>query len=174
MKIEDSFYIGYITKTKGLKGEIQVYFEFDEPETLELKTMFAEINGKLIPYFVSSYKLNTNNTGYFFLDDVDSIEKAEKLVRKKLYLPNELKPDTSQDELTYKGLEGFVVIDEKHGELGEISEVHEYPQQFIATVPYRFREIMFPLNDEIIKSIDDEQGIIEVSLPDGLLDIYLE
>ena len=34
---EEAFYIGYFTKTKGLKGEIQLYFEFDEEEkTLEV------------------------------------------------------------------------------------------------------------------------------------------
>ena len=47
MKIEDCFYIGYITKTKGLKGEVQVYFEYEEPADLPLDSVFAEINGKL-------------------------------------------------------------------------------------------------------------------------------
>ena len=63
--------------------------------------------------------------------------------------------------------------DKNHGELGEIIEVHEYPQQYIATVPYRFREVMFPLNDEIIQSIDEEQKILYIRLPDGLLEVYL-
>ncbi len=173
MKIEDCFYIGYITKTKGLKGELQVYFEYNEPEDLEMESLFAEINGKLVPYFVSSCKLQNNQTGYFFFDDVDSIEKAEKLIRKKLYLPLSLKPEADPDDITYMDLKGYIVHDESHGELGEIIEVHEYPQQFIAVVPYRFREIMFPLNDEIIKSIDPEEGIVEVSLPEGLISVYL-
>jgi 16S rRNA processing protein RimM len=173
MKIEDCFYIGYITKTKGLKGEVQVFFEYEEPDDLELETLFVEINGKLTPYFVSSYKLQNNQTGYFFFDDIDTIEKAEKIIRKKLYLPNNIKPEADPDDLTYKDLKGFIVHDQKHGELGEIITVHEYPQQFIAVVPYRFREIMFPLNDEIIKAIDAEEGVITVSLPEGLLEVYL-
>lgn len=173
MKIEDCFYIGYVTKTKGLKGEVQIFFEYNEPDDLELETVFAEINGKLIPYFVSSYKLQTNQTGYFFFDDIDTIEEAEKLVRKKIYLPNSIKPEADPADFSYKDLKGFIVHDEVHGELGEIIEVNEYPQQFIAVVPYRFREIMFPLNEEIIKAIDVEEGLMEVSLPEGLLDVYL-
>ncbi len=173
MKIENCFYIGYITKTKGLKGEVQVFFEYDEPQDLRLETLFAEINGKLVPFFVSSYKLQTNQTGYFFFDDIDTIEQAEKLIRKKLYLPNNLKPEVDPDDFSYKDLKGFLVHDKIHGELGEIIEIHEYPQQFVAVVPYRFKEIMFPLNDEIIKSIDVEEGIIEVVLPEGLLEVYL-
>lgn len=172
MKIEDSFYIGYITKTKGLKGEVQVYFEFDQFEDLELDSVFLEINNKLIPFFVSSYKIQANKTGYFYFEDVDTIEKAEKLVRKKVYLPNEKMPEREEGEFFYTDLKGFIAHDENHGELGEIIEVHEYPQQFIAVVPYKSTEIMFPLNEDIIKEIDEEAGIVKVILPDGLIEIY--
>lgn len=173
MKIEDCFYIGYITKTKGLKGEVQVFFEYDEPEDLPLKTVFLEINGKLIPYFVSSSKLNNNQTGYFYFDDIDTIEKAEKLVRKKIYLPNSQKPERDEDEFLITDLKGFIVHDEHYGELGEIVEIHEFPQQYVAVVPYKSREVMFPLNDDLIVSIDEENGILEVHLPEGLIDVYI-
>lgn len=172
MKIEDGFYIGYITKTKGLKGEVQVYFEFDQFEDLELDSVFLDINNKLIPFFVSSYKIQANKTGYFYFEDVDTIEKAEKLVRKKVYLPNEKMPEREEGEFFYTDLKGFIAHDEKHGELGEIIEVHEYPQQFIAVVPYKSTEIMFPLNEDIIQEIDEEAGTVKVLLPDGLIEIY--
>lgn len=174
MKIEDCFYIGYITKTKGLKGEVQVFFEYDEPTDLTLDSVFLEINGKLVPYFTSSYKLQNNQTGNFFFDDIDSIEKAETLIRKKIYLPNSLKPVRNDDEFLISDLKGFIVYDKTAGELGEIIEIHEYPQQFIAVVPYKFKEIMFPLNDDLILEIDEEEGILKVDLPEGLIDLYLE
>ena len=41
MQKEEAFYIGYFTKTKGLKGEIQLYFEFDAYEELDLDVLFA-------------------------------------------------------------------------------------------------------------------------------------
>lgn len=174
MNIEDCFYIGYITKTKGLKGEVQVYFEFDEPEDLTLDSVFAEINGKLVPFFVSAYKLQNNKTGNFYFDDIDTIEKAEALVRKKLYLPNNLKPVRDEDEFLITDLKGFIVHDKLAGELGEITEIHEYPQQYVAVVPYKNKEIMFPLNDDLIVEIDEEKGILRVALPEGLIDLYLE
>ncbi|WP_256010989.1 ribosome maturation factor RimM [Desertivirga xinjiangensis] len=173
MKIEDSFYIGYITKTKGLKGEVQIFFEFPDYEDLEFDVVFVELSGKLIPYFVSASKIQSNSTGNFYFEDIDTIEKAEKLVRKKLYLPNAKMPERQDDEFYYTDLKGFIVKDEHYGELGEIIEVHEYPQQFIAVVPYKFREVMFPLNENIILNIDEDNGILEVSLPEGLIDIYI-
>lgn len=173
MKIEDCFYIGYITKTKGLKGEVQVYFEYEEPGDLTLDSVFAEINGKLVPFFISAFKLQNNQTGNFYFDDVDTIEKASALVRKKLYLPNEMKPVRDEDEFLITDLKGFIVFDETAGELGEIIEIHEYPQQFVAVVPYKFKEIMFPLNDDLIMEIDEDKGILKVNLPEGLIDLYL-
>ena len=173
MKIEDCFYIGYITKTKGLKGEVQIFFEYDEPADLLLESVFAEIDGKLVPYFVSTYKLQSNQTGNFYFDDVDTIEKAQTLVRKKLYLPETLKPVRDDAEFLITDLKGFIVHDKTVGELGEIIEIHEYPQQFVAVVPYKFKEIMFPLNDDLIVEIDEEGGILKVDLPDGLIDLYV-
>ena len=107
-------------------------------------------------------------------DDIDTIEKAEALVRKKLFLPNKLKPLRDEDEFLITDLKGFIVHDEVAGELGEIIEIHEYPQQFIAVVPYKFKEIMFPLNDDLIVEIDEENGILKVDLPEGLIELYLE
>jgi 16S rRNA processing protein RimM len=173
MKIEDYFYIGYITKTKGLKGEVQVYFEYDEPELLTLDPVFVEINGKLVPYFISSFKLQNNQTGNLYFDDIDTIEKAELLVRKKLYLPEKLRPVREENEFLITDLKGFTVHDKTAGELGEIMEINEYPQQFIALISYRSKEVMFPLNDDFILEIDEENRTLKVELPEGLIDLYL-
>jgi len=96
------------------------------------------------------------------------------LLKKKLYLPIAQKPERDENEFFYTDLKGFTAIDETLGELGEIIEVNEYPQQFIATVLYKGTEILFPLNEDFIIEIDDEEKILTLGLPEGLLDIYLE
>ncbi|MNL22168.1 16S rRNA-processing protein RimM [compost metagenome] len=173
MTQEEAFYIGYITKTKGLKGELQLFFEYDAPELLDLDVVFAEINGKMVPFFVAAYKLQQNSTGNFYFEDIDHIDKAQALVKKKIYLPLAKMPDRSDEDFHYNDLEGFVVSDETHGELGEIVAVNEYPQQFVATVLYKGTEIMFPLNEDMIIEIDEDEETLLVDLPEGLLDIYL-
>lgn len=173
MKIEEAYYIGYITKTKGLKGELQIYFEYDAPELLDLDVIFAEINGKLVPYFVAAAKLQQNGTGNFYFDDVDHIDKAQPLVRKKLYIPLTKVPDRSDEDFHYNDLKGFTVSDENHGELGEILEINEYPQQFVATINYKNKEVLFPLHDDMIVEIDEDEKTMLIELPEGLLDIYL-
>jgi 16S rRNA processing protein RimM len=170
MTTEDYFRIGTVTKTRGLKGELQIYVDFDGLNDIDFTAVFFEVSGKLVPYFVSAIKYPMANTAYLFLEEVDHIDKAAMLVKKDLYLPNKLKPVKNPDEFTLMDLKGFMAIDETHGELGEITDILEYPQQIIASV----REVLFPLNTDFIKGIDMEGGEVYIDLPEGLLDVYLE
>jgi 16S rRNA processing protein RimM len=174
MKIEDCFHIGSILKTKGLKGEIQMYVDFDGLDNIDFNAIFVEIAGKLIPFFVESVKYHQNGQAYMYLEDVDTIEKASPLVKKDVYLPNKLKPKKKKSDFTLKDLIDFTAVDENEGELGKITAIHEYPQQLIAAVTYKNCEVLFPLNEEIIIAIDVVKEIVTVDLPEGLLDIYLD
>lgn len=172
MAFKGNFYIGYISKTRGLKGELQLFFEFEDYQALELDVLFLEIDRRLVPFFVNQYKMHSNRTAYVFLEDVDHIDKAQPLVRKQVYLPDSKMPERDPDDFRITDLKGFIVHDQTHGELGEVIAIHEYPQQYVAVVPYRFNEVMFPLNDQIIRSIDQENKLLHVDLPEGLIDVY--
>lgn len=174
MKHEEAFYIGYVTKTRGLKGELQVFFEADRYDQLDPEVVFVDQAGKLVPYFIASLKIQANSTGYLFLDDVDHIDKAQPLVKKKLYLPLDEKPVPDADDFSFTDLKGFTVIDQTRGTLGQIAEVHVYPQQFVAALLYQEKEVLFPLNEDFIAAIDHQAAILETNLPEGLLEVYLE
>lgn len=174
MSTENHFRIGSILKTKGLKGEMNIYVDFEGLEKIKFDAVFIEIAGRLVPYFIGSIKYTTKNAAILLLEDVDTIEKASALTKKDLYLPEKLKPKKKKSDFTLADLKGFVAIDENHGELGEITEVLTYPQQTLASVAYQNKEVLFPLNEVIIKGIDAKAGELYVALPEGLLDIYLE
>lgn len=174
MKAEDCFRIGTVLKTKGLKGEMQLYIDFEGAEKIKITSLFLDIAGKLVPFFVESVKFNQKNSAYLYLEDIDTIEKAAMLVRKDIYLPNKAKPKKKKEEFTLKDLKGFIAVDIYEGELGEIIEIHEFPQQLIAAVNYKGNEVLFPLNESIIKGIDVVKNVVSVDLPEGLLDIYME
>ncbi|MGM1430639.1 ribosome maturation factor RimM [Sphingobacterium lactis] len=174
MTIDHCFYIGYISKTRGLKGEVQLFFEFEDYMDLDLDLIFLEVNKKLVPYFVDAIKLQQNSTAYATFEDIDHIDKAQAIVRKKMYLPNDKMPERDPEDFTYKDLVGFLAIEESEGELGEITHVQEMPQQFIATVDIDGKDAMFPLNEDFIVGIDPEEQVIVLRLPEGLIDMYLE
>lgn len=174
MDIEGYFRIGTVLKTKGLKGEMQLYMDYDGVENINITSMFLDIAGKLVPFFVESIKHNQKNSAYLYLEDIDTIEKASALVRKDIYLPNKAKPKKRKEDFGLKDLKGFIAVDINEGELGEITDIHEFPQQLIAAVTYKNNEVLFPLNESIILGIDRVKNIVTVDLPDGLLDVYME
>lgn len=174
MKIEDCFRIGTLTKARGLKGEFQVFIDFENPERLKFDTLFLENGGKLVPYFVASFKIPMSGTAYLKLEEVDTVEMASKLVKKHVYVSNKLKPKMKEAAFGLKDLIEFTAIDENEGELGVITAIHEYPQQLIAAVTYKGYEVLFPLNEEIIKGIDVVKEQVLIDLPEGLLDIYMD
>ena len=101
MNVEDCFEIGYISKTRGLKGEVQVSFSFDEPEKLKIKSVFIEINNKLVPFFVDTYKIPMPQVGYFTFEDIDHVDKAQNITKRKIFLPNRLKQNRKKEEFLY-------------------------------------------------------------------------
>lgn len=172
ISINETIKIGYITKTRGLKGEVQVYFDHSDYEEIDFEILFIEIDKKLVPFFVESAQLHQNKTGYFYFEDINHIDKAQALVKKSVYLHKDKIPVRAEGDFYITDLKGFVVHDKIHGELGEIIEINEFPQQDIAVVQYRFKELLFPLNDDFIIEINEEDRILEVQLPEGLVEMY--
>ena len=56
--------------------------------------------------------------------------------------------------------------------LGIVKEIIDLSGNEIISVINGDREILIPMNDEILVNVDIKTRIIEVSLPDGLLELY--
>lgn len=169
---EDYFSIGYISKTRGLKGELQLYLEVGNPQDYKnMESLFLEINQKPVPFFISKLLIQKNIV-YIYVEDIDHIDKAKSLVGKGAYVHVKNKPKNTNED-SHKSLIGFMVEDEQLGELGIINSIQELPSQLIANITYQNKEVLFPLNDQFVTAIDKKSKTIHVDLPDGLIDIYL-
>ena len=106
-------------------------------------------------------------------EDVNDEASARKLAGLRLYIEEhhleEEIPAFNLEQLT-----GYSVTDEHYGSLGEIVGVEEYPGQMVAKCIVREKEVLFPLSEDFILEIDEENKTLAVKLPDGLLDIYLD
>lgn len=166
------FSIGYISKTRGLKGELQIYLEVDNPQDYKnMESLFLEINQKPVPFFVSKLLLQ-KNIMYVYLEDVNHIDKAKVFVGKSVYILEKNKPANTNDD-SHKLLIGFLVHDKNQGELGVIKSIQELPSQLVANMLFQNKDVLFPLNEQFVTSIDKKNKIIHVDLPDGLIELYL-
>ena len=174
MKKEDCFYLGRVAKTHGLKGEVTVRLDVDDPTTYaKMKHFFLEINKVLTPYFVEHVKLNGDKL-FVKVKDIDTIEMAQNLVGKSVYLPLEMLPKLSGKQFYFHEIVGFTVIDTEKGELGPVSEVLEYPTQAILQVMKDGKEILIPILDQVIQKVERDKKILTITAPEGLIDMYLQ
>ena len=83
-------------------------------------------------------------------------------------------PQLAEDEFYYQEIIGFKLIDVAKGEIGEISNVLEYPTQAVIQVMKDGKEILIPIHDDIIQKVNKKAKTLTVKAPEGLIDMYLE
>lgn len=174
MKKEDCYELGFISKTKGLDGELFIQLDVDDPEDYqELESVFVEIKQNLVPYFIEYIDFQDKKVVVRF-EDIDSLEDAHTLVGCKLFLPLDNLPPLEDGQFYYHEVINFQIVDQTLGKLGIITNIYETGNQDLIAMLYQGREILIPLVDEFVLKINREEKILEVNLPEGLLDIYLE
>lgn len=173
MKKEDCFYLGRIAKTHGIKGEVTIKIDADDPSAyLDMKHFFLEYNKVLTPFFVE--KLIMSGDKFFAtIQDVKTIEAAQALVGKEVYLPLEMLPKLSGKQFYFHEVIGFTLVDDVKGELGPIKDILEYPTQAIIQVVKDGKEVLIPVLDDIIQKVDRKSRKLFVKAPEGLIDMYL-
>lgn len=174
MDFEACFQLGYVSKVHGLKGEIQAVLDVDVPENYKkLESVFVDLNNKLIPFFIERIVV-TDNKAVIKFEEVDTVEAAEDLKNKTMYLPLQTLPKLSGEQFYFHDIIGYSVHDETEGILGEILTVYNLPHQDLIAMQYNNREVLIPIIDDVVKSVNHDQKIVKVALPEGLLQIYLE
>lgn len=169
--------IGYTKKTHGLKGELKMSIEARYAEDfLKNERIFLDVKGVKVPYFIA----NVRGAGEWIvqLEDVENKEAAYALQSREIFLrQQDLLPDhkrvieVEDESLEYEDLIGYTIVDQQLGTIGAIDEVLEMPQQEMAFLRYKNREVLIPLNDTIIVSIDEAKRTVTMDLPEGLLDM---
>jgi len=167
------FKLGKFIAVHGLKGELLLKHELRKKSSLKgLETLFIEQSkNSFLPWFIASAKIKNEEEVYVKLDGVDTREAAAALTRKEVWL-------TEEDFKKYaaksspSNLLGYTIINEEKP-LGEIVEVIEQPHQMLCKIEISQREVLIPLNESTLKKIDHKDKKVIVSLPAGLLDIYL-
>ncbi len=173
MTKDDCFYLGRIAKTHGIKGEVTIRLDVDDPSAYhDMKYFLLEINKVLTPFFVEKMTCSGDKV-FVKVQDINTVEAASALTGKEVFLPLELLPKLSGKQFYYHEVKGFLLIDEIHGELGPINDVIEYPTQAIIQVFKDKKEILIPILDQVIQKVDRKTKKLYIKAPDGLIDMYL-
>ncbi len=173
--MEGHFYLGKVVKLFANKGALLVYLDVDDPEDyINLESVFVRMNNQLIPFFIEDIELRHKNNAIFVFSDVDSTEQASMLIGNQLFLPLNMLPPLTGNKFYYHEIKGFTVTDSQYGPAGVIEEVLEYPHQAVMRILNQNKEILIPINDEIIVNVDRKNRNLEIDAPEGLIDMYME
>lgn len=163
--------IGFFRKTHGVHGNVTLEFEPQFEYSVEdAERFFVELEGLLVPFFISEngLRFTTANAAIVTLDWVETEKYAKRLIGSSVYLyKEEIIDEPEEIEETF---EGFLLVDEKLGDIGMINQVDDYAGNIVLTVNYHGNEILIPYNEQLAVSIDDTLKILTLNLPDGMLD----
>lgn len=174
MQKSDCFALGKITKTHALKGEVIIFLDVDVPENYDnLEAIFLEIKGQLVPYIIEEFQARGKKSIIKF-EDINSIEEAEKIVNADVFLPLKALPKLKGNQFYYHDVIGYEIKDITSGNtIGSLKAIYESTGQDLFAIEFEGKEILIPIVDDFIHQLNHDQKCIEVILPDGLLDVYL-
>ena len=171
--MSDYIYIGKIAAAHGLKGELILKhllgkkIDFKNSEAVFIETT----KHVYLPFFVEKSIANNDAETIVKFESVDNKEAAVKLLKKNIWLTkNDFEKSVSKKAPV--NLIGFTVKDEGNI-LGEVQAVIEQPHQVLLQTIVNNKEVLIPLHEQTLIKIDRKKKEIHVTLPEGLLEIYL-
>ncbi len=171
MKKQDCFYLGKIIKKYSYKGEVLIKTDGDLVENyFNLKNLFLENENNLVPFFIDRIKKHKPDILRIKFEDVNSEELANKILNKNIYLPLTLLKPLRGKKFYFHEVVGFKVISEKKV-IGIINKINDLSPQPIFEIKNKNRIILVPIHNDFIIKINRKEKNIQLSLPDGLLEL---
>ncbi len=163
--------IGFIRKTHGVRGELILEFEPQFEFAVEdASRFFLEIDGLLIPFFAEEegIHLKSEKTAFVKFSDVDTPKYARRLSGSSVYLFSEEAEENVSDPRFFDFL-GYLLKDSNAGEIGTITDAADYSGNIVMTVKHHDEEVLIPFNEELLVAADDQQKILILNLPEGMV-----
>jgi 16S rRNA processing protein RimM len=167
----DVFPIGQVTKPHGVNGEMAFSFSSDVFDREDVEYFVIEVDGILVPFFLTEHRFKGNNTGLVKLDGVTTDDQARHFSGLTIYLPKQYLEKVEDSEIELDYFVGFSLVDAQAGLLGSVFEVDQTTDNVLFVIAKEDDELLIPAGEEYIQEIDHEKKIIYLSLPDGLLDL---
>lgn len=167
--------IGTIAGTHGLTGWLTAHIQPEFAKHLGVnKFLFIELKNKtFVPHRIEGFKQEQPNQVLLKIKDYEGVDDAKKLSAKTIALPSEMLSET-ENILSNNTLEGFLLQDTGSDFQGTILSITETAGQVLAFLRVEDKDVIIPLNQELIRSIDRKKKTLRVAIPEGLLDVYLD
>lgn len=169
--------VGTIRKSHGLSGEVLAAFAgrtslrdlvgvdvwITPPTQTVHQTTFERID-----------TIGDSFDAYVSFTGIDSLDDTSMLFQHRLICASESVPQVLLDEIEAQDytpeLLGYQVYSQEYGELGEITEYLETKANDCLVIVGRYGEVLLPIIDDVILSVDEENRRMNVYVLPGLID----
>lgn len=172
MRKEDCYFLGKITRKHGLSGNLILKLDTDQPGFYnKLESIFIEINGLLVPFFIEKQSWQKADTKIILLRNTTDI-LVEQCLGKSVYLPLSTLPPLKGKQFYYHEVLGFELYNQEQKSCGIIQHINDQTPQHCFILKHEGKEIIIPIIKDWILSVNREQKVIYMTLPEGLLEIF--
>jgi len=167
--------LGFLYKAYGIKGELIVRTDLNLSENTinKWESIFIEINGILVPFFIEQISRRTDIELQIKLEDIDDEIQAKTYIGNSIFIEKDNLQIEVEDE-AFSQWVSFQIVDEQGIFIGQIVKLIEYPSQSMLLINTKEQdEILIPAIEEWIISVDSDKKEIVMNLPTGLIDLNL-
>jgi 16S rRNA processing protein RimM len=171
LKKENLIFLGTLLKPHGIHGDMILKLHNLHPDELpEIESVFLEIEGLIVPFFISHYSGINESSLLVALNDIKSNEEAKKFTGCKIYITKDISDIPDNHNMKSPDLLGYDIIDRKYGNLGKITDFLNITGNPLFKVTGKGKELMIPAHSDIILKIDNKKKTVTTEIPEGLLD----
>lgn len=162
--------IAVITKPRGIRGEVLANILTDFPERFDnLERVFAvNEKGEVSAIELEKFFFQKNRIVLKF-KNFDSIEQAETLRDAEICIPETEAVELGEDEFFDWDLENCKVETLEGERIGIVKEIFRAGENINLVVEDGEKDFMIPFAKAICLSVDIENKLIKVDLPEGIL-----
>ena len=163
--------LGRLTKLHGFEGAVTIKIEKTFIENLpEMKSVFLEIDGKQVPFFISESDYQGADILRLKFNEYNTSGKISEFIGSRVFLTAGRNTDTSAEN--FHDLTGYKILLPDNKILGAVIGIIKNPGQWLLNVETKKkREMLIPMHEDFIISVDNKKKVIKMDLPDGLTEI---
>lgn len=166
-------YIGVLTATHGLRGEMSAVVDSAAADMLEdMSHVFVSLDGLMVPFAISGVRRRGAQGVLISLKGVTSEAEAVRLRGAELFTDMDLVEDDDADADGFY-LEDLIGYDLYDGEtpIGKIDDYDDTTENTLFVVAAPDGQALVPATDDLIVEVDTDLRRIIMSLPEGLLNL---
>lgn len=163
--------LGRIIKIQGYDGTLTIKLEKGFEENIpKMESVFLEIEGKPVPFFISSSVYSGGDILKLRFEGFGTYEKVSDFSGCLVFLTSGKEKHATKGDSD--SITGFKVILRDKSIIGTIEEIFHNPgQDLLKILSPEKKEILIPFHEDLILQIDEKKRTITVELPEGLTEI---